>query len=47
METVAVDEKLIELVRTFPCLWQVSTAAYKDIKAKENVWKDIKLKVFT
>ena len=47
METVAVDEKLIELVCTFSCLWQVSMAAYKDIKVKENVWRDIKLKVFT
>ena len=34
------DEKLIEAVRTFPCLWRVSSKAYKDIRAKENAWKE-------
>ena len=33
------EEKLIESVRGFPCLWQVSAKSYKDIKAKENAWK--------
>ena len=33
------DEKLIEAVRAFPCLWQVSSKSYKDVKAKENAWK--------
>ena len=34
------DEKLIEAVRTFPCLWRVSSKAYKDKRAKENAWKE-------
>ena len=35
------DEQLIEAVREFPCLWQVSSRAYKDLRAKENAWKEI------
>ena len=33
------DEKLVEAVRGFPCLWQVRTKTYKDLTAKENMWK--------
>ena len=35
------DEKLIEAVREFPCLWRVSSRAYKDVRAKENTWKEV------
>ena len=35
------DEKLIEAVREFPCLWRVSSRAYKDARAKENAWKEV------
>ena len=27
------------------CLWQVSSRSFKDIKAKENVWKEVAAKV--
>ena len=30
------NEKLIEAVRLFPCLWQVNTKSYKDAVAKAN-----------
>ena len=33
------EERLIEEVRKFSCLWDVSTKAYRDNKAKENAWK--------
>ena len=33
------DEKIIEAVRSFPCLWQVTNKSYKDSKARENAWK--------
>ena len=38
MESVLKNEKLIEAVHLFPCLWQVNTKSYKDAvaKAKEN-----------
>ena len=36
---------MIEAVRDFPCLWQVSSRSYKDIRAKENAWKAVALKV--
>ena len=39
------EEKLIEAVRDFPCLWQVSSRAYKDLRAKENAWKVVASKV--
>ena len=35
------DEKLIETVRGFPCLWRLSSKAYKDVRAKENAWKEV------
>ena len=35
------DEKLIEAVIEFPCLWRVSSHAYKDARAKENAWKEV------
>ena len=33
------EEKLIETVRSFPCLWQVTHRSYRDIKARESAWK--------
>ena len=39
------DEKLIEAIRGFPCLWQVSIKAYKDARAKENAWKEVAAQV--
>ena len=41
------EEKLIEAVRGFPCLWQVTSRAFKDIKAKENAWKAIASEVLS
>ena len=35
------DEKLIEDVHCFPCLWQVSSKCYKDARARENTWKEV------
>lgn len=39
------DEKLVEAVRDFPCLWQVSSQSYKDLRAKENALKEVASKV--
>ena len=41
------DEKLIEAVRCFPCSWQVYSRAYRDLRAKENVWKEVAIKLGT
>ena len=35
------DEKLIEAVREFPCLWLVSSKFYKEAVAKDNAWREI------
>ena len=35
------DEKLVEAVRSFLNLWQVSSKSYKDLRAKENAWKEV------
>ena len=40
------DEELIELVRGYPCLWQVTSKAYRDQIAKENSWKEVSSKVW-
>ena len=34
-------EKLVEAVKSYPCLWQVTSCAYKDIIAKINAWKEV------
>ena len=35
------DERLIESVRNYPCLWQVSSHIYRDLRAKENAWAKV------
>ena len=35
------DEKLVEAVCSFSCLWQVSSKSYKDPRAKENARKEV------
>ena len=35
------DEKHVEAVRGFPCLWQVNSKCYRDAQAKENAWKHV------
>ena len=39
------DEKLVEAVREFECLWKIGSKSYKDIRAKENAWKEVVSKV--
>ena len=34
-------EQLIEAVRSFPCLWEVSSKDYKDSRARDNAWKSV------
>ena len=38
-------ERLIEAVRSFPCLWNVSSKGYKDLRARENAWKEVTVEV--
>ena len=35
------EEKLVEAVRTFDCLWKVSAKVYRDARAKEYAWKAV------
>ena len=35
---MSTEESIIEGVRQFPCLWQVKSAIYRDLRAKENAW---------
>ena len=35
------DKNLIEAVRMFDCLWKVNTRVYRDLRAKENAWKEV------
>ena len=39
MDSQDVDEKLIEALRDFPCLWKINTKQYRDKRTKENAWK--------
>ena len=35
------EVKLIEAVRLFPCLWQVTNPSYKDLRARQNAWIEV------
>ena len=35
------EEKFVEAVHTFDCLWKVSAKVYRDARAKENAWKAV------
>ena len=35
------EEKLIEVVRTYSRLLEVTSRSFKDSKAKENAWKSV------
>ena len=39
------DEKFVEALRSFLCLWLVSSKSYKDLRAKENAWNEVASKV--
>ena len=40
------EEQLIEAVGKKICLWRmVSSLSYKDLRAKENAWKEVALEV--
>ena len=39
------EEKLVEAVREFPCLWKVKSKSYKDQTARENAWKEVSKQV--
>ena len=39
------EERLIEAVRRKDCLWNISSMSYKDLRAKENAWKEVSVEV--
>ena len=39
------EEKLIEAIRCYLCLWQVSSKSYRDLIVKENARKEVALQV--
>ena len=39
------EERLIESVRAFQCIWDVSSKVYKDLRARENAWIEVAQKV--
>ena len=41
------NEVLIEAVRSFPCIWNMSLREYKDNRVKENAWSKVSQKLGT
>ena len=39
------EERIIETVRGLPCLWHPENKFYKDLRVKENAWKEVAMKV--
>lgn len=39
--TVAEDEKLVEFVSKYPCLFNLSSPIYVDQNVKKSAWKEI------
>ena len=35
------EEQLVEAVRANPCLWKLTDRSYKDLRARENAWKEV------
>lgn len=47
VERLRADEKLIESVRRFPCLWEIRSKAFRDLAAKEAAWKVVAQEVWS
>lgn len=45
VDRLKADEKLIEVVKRFPCLWEVQSKSFRDLAAKESAWKVISAEV--
>ena len=39
------EEAFVEAMRSYPCLWQTSCKKYKDLRVKDNAWKEVALQV--
>ena len=39
VDRLRADEKLIEGVKRYPCLWEIHSKSFRDLAAKENAWK--------
>ena len=45
VDRLRADEKLIEVVKRFPCLWETHSKSFRDLVAKENAWKEVSSEV--
>ena len=39
------DKRLVEAMQEFKCLWKIGSKSDKDIRVKENAWKEVTCKV--
>ena len=47
VDRLRADEKLIEMVKRYPCLWQIHSKCFRDLSAKETAWKIVSDEVET
>ena len=45
VERLKADERLIESIQRFPCLWEIHSKSFRDLVAKENAWKVVSTEV--
>ena len=45
MDRLRADEKLVEVVKGYPCLWDTRSKTFRDLMAKENAWKVVSAEV--
>ena len=45
VDRIRADEKLIEMVKRFPCLWEIHSKSFRDLSAKETAWKVVSQEV--
>lgn len=45
VDRLRADEKLIELVKGYPCLWATQSKSFRDLAAKESAWKIVSTEV--
>ena len=45
VDRLRADEKLIQLVKGYPCLWATQSKSFRDLAAKETAWKIVSTEV--
>jgi len=40
-DSLSLNERLVDMMESYPCLWNTSSRSYKDINKKDEAWKEL------